>query len=78
MAEKPLKLTPDNIARLAEQLFSDSVVKLSAPGGKSRESLRVHFETRTVVATQRSKSGRMRMEVEVLKRLTAEGAPVPR
>lgn len=71
-------LTPEDVARLAGQMFSAEVDKVTAPGGRSRESLRVHFANRTMVATQRSYPGRMRMEVEVLRRLSGRGAPVPR
>ncbi len=78
MADKPVKLTPKNVARIAEKIFGMPVSKVTAPGGKSRESLRVHFPARTIVATQRSFPGRMRLEVEVLRRLTDANAPVPR
>ena len=77
MAETRQKLTPENVAKLCESFFSMPVDKITAPGGKSRESLRVHFATRNIIATQRKFPGRMRMEVEVLKRLTGAGAPVP-
>lgn len=78
MAEKQEKLSPKSVATISEKLFSMPVLKVTAPGGKTRESLRVHFENRTIVATQRSYPGRMRMEVEVLRRLTEEKAPVPK
>ncbi len=78
MAEKKKKkLDAKSVARLCEKVFAMPVQKITAPGGKSRESLRVHFAVKTIVATQRSRPGRMRMEVEVLKRLTQQGAPVP-
>ncbi len=78
MAEKREKLKPANVAKICEQIFAMPVVKVTAPGGKTRESLRVHFENRTIVATQRAYAGRMRLEVEVLKRLTEQDAPVPK
>ncbi|MFT5158730.1 MAG: hypothetical protein ACI9ZD_000325 [Paracoccaceae bacterium] len=78
MAEKIEKLKPSSVAEIAAQIFAMPVVKVTAPGGKTRESLRVHFANRTIVATQRSYPGRMRMEVEVLKRLTEQDAPVPK
>lgn len=74
---KAEKLTPANVAKLSEKIFSLPVEKITAPGGKSRESLRVHFATHNIIATQRKYPGRMRLEVEVLKRLTSAGAPVP-
>lgn len=54
------------------------VDKVTAPGGKSRDSLRVHFPERTIIATERAYPARMRLEIEVLKRLSAVGAPVPK
>lgn len=78
MAEKTEKLKPAAVAEICAQIFAAPVEKVTAPGGKSRESLRVHFANRTIVATQRAYAGRMRLEVEVLKRLTVEGAPVPK
>jgi len=77
MTEKRQKLTAENVARIAATIFGMPVEKVTAPGGKSRESLRIHFPVKTVMATQRAYAGRMRLEVEVLRRLTAEGAPVP-
>jgi len=78
MTDQPDKLNPQQIAELCEQYFSQAVQKVTAPGGKSRESLRVHFPDRQIIVTQRRYPGRMRMEIEVLKRLFAEGAPVPK
>jgi len=78
MAEKTEKLNPEAVAKISEQIFAMPVERVTAPGGKTRESLRVHFSNRTIVATQRSYPGRMRLEVEVLKRLTEHGAPVPK
>lgn len=78
MADKSEKLEPAAVAEISAQIFAMPVEKVTAPGGKTRESLRVHFANRTIVATQRSYPGRMRMEVEVLKRLTEQNAPVPK
>ncbi len=78
MSEKQDMLTPDELAREASACFSRPVEKITAPGGKSRDSVRVHFDGFSVIATQRRFPGRMRLEIEVLKRLTRVGAPVPR
>lgn len=78
MAEEFERLEPENVAKLAEGIFGMPVERVTAPGGKSRESIRVHFENRSIVATQRKYRGRMQMEAEVLRRLTLEGAPVPK
>ncbi len=78
MADRFEKLTINGIATICEDHFAKKVIKITAPGGKSRESFRVHFDTGTVIVTQRAYSGRMRLEVEVLRRLSDHGAPVPR
>jgi hypothetical protein len=78
MVEKIEKLPPEGVAKLAEAIFGQTVDRVTAPGGSSRDSLRVHMADRTVIATQRKYPGRARMEIEVLQALTAQGAPVPR
>ncbi len=78
MAEKRERLSPENVAKISEGIFAMPVTKVTAPGGKTRESLRIHFPGRTIVATQRKYAGRMRLEAEVLRRLTEQGAPVPK
>jgi len=78
MANKTDRLSPENVAILAARIFAQPVERITAPGGASRESLRVHFSDRTIIATQRKYPGRMQLEAEVLKRLSAAGAPVPR
>jgi hypothetical protein len=78
VAEKRERLKPSEIAAISERVFGVPVVKVTAPGGKARESMRIHFTGKTIVATQRKFPGRMRLEVEVLKRLSAAGAPVPK
>jgi len=78
LADKSERLTPEQIAKVCEQIFGLPVEKVTAPGGKSRVSFRVHFPGKTIIATQRKYPGRMRMEVEVIKRLSELGAPVPK
>ncbi|HBN32250.1 MAG TPA: hypothetical protein DD416_13760 [Rhodobacteraceae bacterium] len=78
LAENSERLEPEQIAEICEKIFSLPVEKVTAPGGKSRVSFRVHFPGKSIIATQRIYPGRMRMEVEVLKRLSELGAPVPK
>lgn len=78
MADEQKKLTPEAIVKLAETTFGDTVDRATAPGGKARDSMRLHFPGRTIVATQRKYPGRMRLELEVLRRLGAEGVRVPK
>lgn len=77
MSDPREKLTPENVARICARVFDQPVERVTAPGGRSRESLRVHFPARTIIATQRAWPGRMRLEMEVLRRLSRQGAPVP-
>ena len=78
LTEAPKRLNPREIAKICERHFALPVEKVTAPGGKSRESMRVHFPEKSIVVTQRKFLGRMRMEIEVLKRLSEQGAPVPK
>jgi hypothetical protein len=73
--EKP---TPEQIAALAAAHFGEPVVKITAPGGKSRESVRVHFDDISVIATYRKRPARRALEAGVLDALSKAGAPVPR
>jgi len=78
MADKHEKPSPEQIVEICESYFSQTVEKITAPGGKARESVRVHFADHTIIATGRAYPGRMRLEIEVLERLNRLGAPVPR
>ncbi|RMH39713.1 MAG: hypothetical protein D6688_13735 [Alphaproteobacteria bacterium] len=69
---------PDEIARIARRHFGAEVLRITAPGGAGRDSLRVHLPDRTVIATCRATPGRRDRERLVLKALSAAGAPVPR
>lgn len=73
----PEKILPDEISRLAELHFAMPVLRITAPGGKSRDSVRVHFENKTVVASYRHRASRRDREILVLKKLFEAGAPVP-
>ncbi len=63
---------------LVERHFHVRPERITAPGGKGRDSLRVHLPDRTVIMTFRADRRRRAREIEVLKRLGAVGAPVPR
>ena len=67
----------EKIARLAERIFGETVVKITAPGGKTRDSVRVHFEDRTVIASRRGTPDRLQREVAFLTNMAGSGAPVP-
>lgn len=66
------------IARLAEELFDEPVIRITAPGGRSRDSVRVHFDGWTAIASVRSKPARLEREAAFLTRMTGSGAPVPK
>lgn len=72
------RLRPEEIARIARRHFGDEVLRITAPGGAGRDSLRVHLPDRTVIATCRATLARRDRERLVLEALAAEGAPVPK
>ncbi len=74
----PAYPTPQQIADAAYQIFGTHVEKMTAPGGRKRASIRVHLPDRTVIATYRPASRRRDMELRVLRRLSEEGAGVPK
>jgi len=78
MVEARDKLTREQIGEICQAHFAEPVVRVTAPGGPTRDSLRVHFADHSIIATQRAYPGRMRLEVTVLACLNRAGAPVPR
>ena len=68
----------DRIVRRAEALFGARVEKITAPGGRTRSSMRVHFATHTVIATFRPDTARTRHEETVLRALGEICDDVPR
>ena len=73
----PESIEPEEISRLAEVQFGEAVKGITAPGGKSRDSVRVHFEDRSVIASYRYRASRREREILVLEKLHGAGAPVP-
>ncbi|WP_127115331.1 hypothetical protein [Shimia sediminis] len=73
----PESIEPEEISRLAELQFGEPVRGITAPGGKTRDSLRVHFENHSVIASYRHRASRREREVLVLETLHRAGAPVP-
>lgn len=78
MAEKAVKYSPVEIAERAGALFGATVMKVSAPGGARRSSLRVHFADHTVIATNRPHSGRALHEDKILSQLGPICGAVPK
>lgn len=70
-------ISPERICELAELHFAEPVVGITAPGGKKRDSVRVHFRDRTVIASYRHRPSRLHREILVLEKLHGAGAPVP-
>jgi hypothetical protein len=77
MADKTPLLTHSELADLCGGVFGERVERITAPGGQSRQSIRIHLETRSVIATQRPNPGRAMLEWQILKALHRGGAPVP-
>lgn len=78
--ETPRESAPPRISdvvALAEELFGATVAQITAPGGRTRASLRVDLGDRTVIATWRPRKQRREMEILLLKELHAAGAGVP-
>jgi len=69
--------SPERLAQIAAAVFDAPVRRIAAPGGRGRSSVRVIFDDRSVIATWRADSRRFATEVEVLRRLSEAGAPVP-
>lgn len=68
----------ERASRAAWTTCGARVQHVSFPGGKARESIRLHLgDGRTVIATRRDKKESAEREVEVLQRLHRAGAPVP-
>lgn len=74
---RPGRTSVEKIAKLAEMLFSDPVIRITAPGGSTRDSVRVHFEDWSLIASQRSSVSRLEREVAFLTHTKGKGAPVP-
>ena len=69
---------PLRASRAAWSACGVRVQHTSYPGGKSRDSIRLHLgDGRTIIATRRHDKERADREVEVLKGLHRAGAPVP-
>ena len=68
----------DYIARSAEDFFGQELDDISAPGGESRSSFRLHFPDRTVIATLRPNFRRTHLEGYVLGQLSEHCDDVPR
>jgi len=62
-------LTPDMIVARVERFFGDRIVKMTAPGGTSRESFRVYFKDRTIIVSHRRDAARSRRERYALETL---------
>lgn len=74
MGERP---TPEQISELAEAHFGKPVKRITAPGGRTRDSVRVHFSDESVIASYRARPERRARESLVLERLYEAGASVP-
>ncbi len=64
--------------KACQNLLGAEPDKMERPGGTSRTSVRMHIGDGTVIVTRRESSRRAKLEAEVLRALTAEGAPVPK
>lgn len=74
----PRRPKPEIFAQAAAEVFGTAVERVTAPGGSSRESVRIHMADRTVIATWRPNPVRRQNEATVLTRLSFARAPVPK
>ncbi|UWQ73925.1 hypothetical protein [Leisingera sp. M658] len=65
------------IAGAAWEVLGEEPREISAPGGKSRSSLRLHFKDRTVIATLRANFRRTHLEAFVLEQLAPHCDDIP-
>lgn len=71
-------LTGQELAAVAEEHFGETVQKITAPGGKSRDSHRIHFADRTVISSNREHSKRRAREILLLSKLSSVCTLVPK
>ena len=75
---QPAFLSHHQILQATAAFFGEPVLKLTAPGGRSRTSLRAYFADRSIIVSQRRDLVLARIEVKVLKALQGKTAHVPR
>lgn len=79
MSTRLAPLTTGALKGLAERVLGAAIEEISAPGGRDRQSLRLHLtDERTVIATRRATALRAEHEAGFLAALGKIGAPVPK
>ena len=78
MADVVHDLRQTRILAAAEAHFRRPVRAVSAPGGRGRSSLRLHFDDATVIGTMRADPDRTRHEARILARLDGRCDDLPR
>lgn len=67
-----------HMIRACEKILEDKIVRISYPGGKSRDAVALTLKDgRVVIATVRDNTYRAKLEHQVLTSLASRGAPVP-
>jgi len=64
------KLAPVDLSKRIEAFFGVRVLRISAPGGKSRGSYRVHFADESIIVTARKSVAQTNYEAIILKELS--------
>ena len=62
---------------VCEKLIGERPDNVTYPGGRSRESVRLHFGDQTRILTRRPDSDKARREARILRALHENGGPVP-
>ena len=78
MTENVRSISTSGLLHSASMLFDDRVLKITAPGGKSRGTYRLHFADRTIIASHRPKNDRAALEARVLCVLSPHCDDLPR
>ena len=76
--KQPAVLGPDQILQETARFFGEPVLKLTAPGGRSRTSFRAYLTDRTVIVSQRAETEQSLTEQHVLAALNRHTDSVPR
>ena len=74
---KSKRPSADHAALAAEAFFGKPIEKITAPGGRERASVRIHFQDRQIIASWRADPKRRLREIRILEYLSQAEADVP-
>ncbi len=77
MSSDPARLPVEELASQIGKFFGEQVVRITAPGGRSRGSFRVQLQSRSIIATYRDTRAETAYEARILAALSAHCDDVP-